>query len=644
MHRLLWSSVVSLLAVSTLHAQTKSIAERLGHPAGSKLLIIHADDLGAAHSIDAASFDALEKGAVTSASIMVPTPWITEVAAYARAHPNADLGLHLTLTSEWETYRWGSVSPADKVPSLLDSAGTFPNDEKIVAAKANPVEVEREIRAQIERALALGIRPTHLDSHMGALFTTPELLATYVKVARDYHLPFLAPRSDPRAAPQPPLSTQDVLVDAAIIASREVPRDQWKAFYLKSIADLKPGLTEMIVHLGHDDSELQAVMVDHEGYGSAWRQRDYDVVTSPEFKKALQDNHVILVTWKELQKLLPGSDVATGPSPAAMAAAATKFLESLTPEQRQQAMFAFDGDERTHWNFIPTELFPRNGLTIKQMNQSQRRLAHNLLSAGLSQRGYMTATQIMELENVLAALEAAQRAAGPQPPQGIQLVRDPARYFFSIFGTPSTRNTWGWRVEGHHMSLHFTVVNGTLVAGSPSFFGSNPAEVRSGPKKGTRVLGPEEDAARALLESLDASQREKAIINGVAPNDIVTMNKVKIDPLSPVGIPASALSASQRALLRKLIDVYAGYMTDDIAADRLTRIEKAGWDRVAFAWAGPLERGQKHYYRVQGPTFLIEYDNTQNDANHIHSVWRDFNGDFGEDLLREHVKGTPHNH
>jgi predicted glycoside hydrolase/deacetylase ChbG (UPF0249 family) len=296
-------SALSFLVVSTLPAQTRTIAERLGHPADSKLLIIHADDLGAAHSVDAASFDGLDRGAVSSASIMVPTPWVTEVAAYARAHPNADLGLHLTLTSEWETYRWGSVAPADKVPSLLDSAGTFPNDEKLVAARAKVVEVERELRAQIDRALALGIRPTHLDSHMGSLFTTPELIAVYVKVARAYHLPFLALRGDPRTAPQPPLSTNDVLLDAVVIAGPEVPRDQWKAFYLKSIADLKPGLTELIVHLGHDDSELQAVMVDHEGYGSAWRQRDYDVVNSAEFKKALQDNHVILVTWKELGKL-----------------------------------------------------------------------------------------------------------------------------------------------------------------------------------------------------------------------------------------------------------------------------------------------------------------------------------------------------
>ena len=303
MHQLLWTSVVSFLAVSTLSAQSKTIAERLGHPADSKLLIIHADDLAAAHSVDVASFDALDKGAVSSASVMVPSPWITEVVAYAKAHPNADLGLHLTLTSEWETYRWGSVAPADKVPSLLDSAGTFPRDEKVVAATAKPLEVEREIRAQIDRALALGLRPTHIDSHMGALFTTPELIATYVRVARDYRLPFLALRGDPRATPQPPLSEKDVLLDAVIIAGPEVPRDQWKAFYLKSIANLKPGLTEIIVHLGRDDSELQAVTVNHEPYGSAWRQRDYDVVTSPEFKKALRDNHVILVTWRELQKL-----------------------------------------------------------------------------------------------------------------------------------------------------------------------------------------------------------------------------------------------------------------------------------------------------------------------------------------------------
>jgi predicted glycoside hydrolase/deacetylase ChbG (UPF0249 family) len=304
MKSLILSSIVSLLVVSPLPAQTKSIAERLGYPAESKLLIIHADDLGAAHSIDTASFAALDKREVSSASIMIPTPWITEVAAYARAHPNADLGLHLTITSEWETYRWGSVTPADQVPSLLDSAGTFLKDESLVGKKAKPVEAEREIRAQIERALALGIRPTHLDSHMGALYSTPELYATFVKVAHEYRLPFRAVRGDRGAGPRSPLSDKDVVLDTVIQANPTVRADQWKAFYLKSIANLKPGLSEIVVHLGHDNSELQAVTVNHEGWGSAWRQRDYDVMTSGEFKKALEDNHVILVTWREVQKLV----------------------------------------------------------------------------------------------------------------------------------------------------------------------------------------------------------------------------------------------------------------------------------------------------------------------------------------------------
>ena len=303
MQPLRWSPAILLLLASMLSAQTKTIAERLGLAPDAKLLILHADDLAVAHSVNVASLDALDRGAVSSASIMVPTPWLAEVATYARAHPNADLGLHLTVTSEWETYRWGSVESKDKVSSLLDSTGTFPSDVPPVTTRAKPQEVERELRAQVERALAVGIHPTHVDSHMGALFATPDLMATYMKVARDYHLPFLALRSGPQAVPPAPVSPNDILLDAVVIAGPEVPRDQWKAFYLNAIANLKPGLTEMIVHLGHDDAELQAVMVNHEPYGSAWRQRDYDVVTSPEFKKALADNHVTLVTWRQLQKL-----------------------------------------------------------------------------------------------------------------------------------------------------------------------------------------------------------------------------------------------------------------------------------------------------------------------------------------------------
>jgi len=297
-------SALSLICASVLSAQQQTVAERLGYPRDAKLLIIHADDLGFAHSADAASFDALNSGAITSASIMMPTPWVTEVAAYAKAHPDADLGLHLTLTSEWETYRWDGLAPTDKVPSLYDPDGTLPNDEGIVAKRAKPEEVERELRAQVDRALALGIRPTHLDSHMGSLFTTPALFNVYTKVAHDYHLPFLAVAGAGFGGGNFVLTPNDVPLDAVVIAGDNVPRDKWKEFYLNTINNLKPGITELIVHLGHDDAELQAVTVNHEPYGSAWRQRDFEVVNSPEFKKALRDNHVILVKWRDLGKLV----------------------------------------------------------------------------------------------------------------------------------------------------------------------------------------------------------------------------------------------------------------------------------------------------------------------------------------------------
>ena len=299
-----WSLLPVLLALSTGAGQTMTIASRLGYPADAKLLILHGDDLGVAHSVNVASLDALERGAITSASIMMPTPWVTEVAAWAKAHPDADLGLHLTLTSEWQTYRWGSVASSDKVPSLLEADGTFPNDVPPVATRARMTEVERELRAQVDRALAMGIHPTHLDSHMGSLFATPDLIATYIKVAHDYHLPFLALRSVPPGMSAMPLAPNDIALDEVIIAGPEVPRDHWKQFYLDAIAKLKPGLTEIIVHLGHDDAELQAVTVNHEPYGSVWRQRDYDLVTSAEFQQALRDHDVRLVRWRDLQKLM----------------------------------------------------------------------------------------------------------------------------------------------------------------------------------------------------------------------------------------------------------------------------------------------------------------------------------------------------
>ena len=286
-------------------AQTKTVAERLGYPADAKLLIIHADDLAIAHSEDAASLEALDKGYVTSASIIVPGPWLTEVANYAKAHPDADLGLHLALTSEWKTFRWGSAESKDKVSSLLDPAGALWPLTEDVRQKAKPQEVEREYRAQVQQALAVGIHPTHLDTHMGSALATPEIVAVYVKIAHEFHLPILAPRipGDPLKLSDV-LSEKDVMVDSVTIAGPNVSADKWKDFYLDAIRNMKPGLNEIIVHLGHDDAEMQAVMVDHPDYGSAWRQRDFDVVSSPEFKKVLQDNHIVLIKWKDLQKLV----------------------------------------------------------------------------------------------------------------------------------------------------------------------------------------------------------------------------------------------------------------------------------------------------------------------------------------------------
>jgi hypothetical protein len=331
-----------------------------------------------------------------------------------------------------------------------------------------------------------------------------------------------------------------------------------------------------------------------------------------------------------------GVTVASQRSAAAMSTAAEKWLGSLTPDQKQRATFPFESDERLHWHYVPNEQFPRKGVQIKEMTDAQRTLAWDLLKTGVSARGYTTARSIMELENILKSVEAANP----------QFARDHEAYQFSVFGTPGDKKAWGWRFEGHHVSIRFDVVNGSLTSSTPSFFGANPAEVRvdvsGAAPRGTRVLGPEEDAARALLDSLDASERPAAIVANVAPNEMLTSNKLKADPQAPIGLKAAAMTPAQREKLMALIDVYTGYMVPDLAAERMDRLKKAGPDNIAFAWCGETERGKKHYYRVQGPTFLIEYDNAQNDGNHIHSVWRDFDGDFGADLLREHLKAFPH--
>jgi hypothetical protein len=321
-------------------------------------------------------------------------------------------------------------------------------------------------------------------------------------------------------------------------------------------------------------------------------------------------------------------------SAAAMAKHAAAFLDSLSADQKAKAAFPFDSDDRLRWHFIPNEMFPRKGLMLKDMNETQRRLAHDLLRSGLSAQGYAKVTSIIELEDILKVMEAGGRFA-----------RNKEEYLFSVFGTPAAKGRWGWRIEGHHVSLRFAVVDGAVsgdVSSSPMFLGTNPAEVQDGAKKGLRVLADEEDAARALLMSLPAELRKQAVASAVAPNDILTMNRNDITPLPDQGVLYSALPAKQQALLVRLIEVYAGNMAADLAAARMTRLKAAGLDKIRFAWLGEIEKGKRHYYSVQGPTFLIEYDNTQNNGNHIHSVWRDFNGDFGRDVLREHVKAVAH--
>lgn len=284
-----------LLAVSALAAA--NAAEKLGYPPGTKLLMIHADDLAVSHSVDQASFGALDRGDATSASIMAPCPWLTEVAAYAKEHPNADLGLHLTLNSEWKTYRWGPL--AKGVPGLLDPAGYFWPDTASAVRNARPEEVEAEVRAQIERALKAGIRPTHLDSHMGTVMA-PAFLAVYVKVAHAYGLPFLAVRS---SAVEPLLQEGDILPDASAIMLPSVRPENWTGFYLRVIRELRPGLTVLIVHLGYDDAELQAITGGAAtDWGSAWRQRDLKAIGSPEFKQCLRDNNITLIGWKQIQE------------------------------------------------------------------------------------------------------------------------------------------------------------------------------------------------------------------------------------------------------------------------------------------------------------------------------------------------------
>jgi hypothetical protein len=308
-------------------------------------------------------------------------------------------------------------------------------------------------------------------------------------------------------------------------------------------------------------------------------------------------------------------------SASMLAESAQHFLASLTPDQRAKATFRFEDEQRFDWHYIPRE---RKGLPLREMTQPQRHLATALLASGLSNRGLVKTTTIMSLEDVLRVIE---NDSGER--------RNPEKYYFSIFGEPSDKGAWAFRVEGHHVSLNFTIANGQVVA-APAFLGANPAEVRQGPRQGLRVLGREEDLGRDLLASLNPDQKKVAIVDPKAYDDILTTNSRKAALKGdPSGLQMSKMTAQQRDKLEALLAEYVHDFPEDVVQARDEQIKKAG-DRIWFAWAGVEERGGPHYYRIQTPSFLIEYDNTQNNANHIHSVWRDFDNDWGLDLLKQH--------
>jgi predicted glycoside hydrolase/deacetylase ChbG (UPF0249 family) len=306
MRRILLPALAILVLLPNAVAQEKSVAERLGYPRDAKLLIVHADDLGMAHSVNVATMKALETGLVNSGSIMVPCPWLSEIAAYARANPQADLGLHLTLTSEWTSLRWGPVSSKDRVSSLLDKDGYFYLTETDAAAKADPKQVEMEITAQIERARALGIQPTHLDSHMGTLYQNKALFDVFLRVARSQKLPVRVAKNWFTRADFLPeiLKPEDVYIDRVLDINPGVEPQDWARFYSEALSKLEPGVTEVVIHLAYDDAEMQGATSNHPNWGAAWRQRDFEFFTSAAFRKVLQDNQIKLITYRELGKLI----------------------------------------------------------------------------------------------------------------------------------------------------------------------------------------------------------------------------------------------------------------------------------------------------------------------------------------------------
>jgi hypothetical protein len=323
--------------------------------------------------------------------------------------------------------------------------------------------------------------------------------------------------------------------------------------------------------------------------------------------------------------------MAQSPTPdERMTRAATALLGALDAGQAGKIRWPFDSDERFNWHFVPRD---RQGLSLKAMNPAQRAAALELLRTGLSASGYTKAETIRSLEIVLHALEGTAR-------------RDPDLYYFTIFGEPGS-DRWGWRYEGHHISQNWTIVNRTAIASTPAFFGANPAvvgdQVAGGPAKGTSPLAREEDLARQLLDSLTEEQRREAVASTVAPDDIISGNARKAAIIDNRGLAAASMTSRQQAMLMALIEEHASSQADGLAAGRLSKVRRDGLAEVRFAWMGATRKGpgQGHYYRIQGRGFLIEYDNVQTGANHQHVVWRDFAGDFGEDVLARHHAQDP---
>ena len=343
----------------------------------------------------------------------------------------------------------------------------------------------------------------------------------------------------------------------------------------------------------------------------------------------MQSVRIIPLIVSALSLLVPSCALAHQDEVTArdMAHAANAFLATLKPEQKNKAAFPLNDAERTRWHFVPTEMHSRQGLSFRDMTTEQQHMAYALLASVLSARGVQKTAQIMSLEQILHDAN----------PKG-RFARDPKWYFISIFGKPSADGTWGWRFEGHHLSLSFTVVDGHIAGLTPAFFGTNPGIVLDGPRKGLQVLAVEENTARALVRSLEAEQRKAAIVAAKAPADIITKADRRARRLEPLGLPASKMNKKQFTLLWKLLEEQLRNYRPDLADEGVEHFEGLDLEEIHFAWAGSLKPRQGHYYRIQAPDFLIEYDNTQNGANHVHYVVRDLKHDFGEDLLRQHYE------